>query len=645
MRKVFNIFAIVFFSFSTQVLFSLSLAVIPVEPLGVEKNIAVVVTELVKADLSSKGMFELIERERLDAILKEQELQLSDITEKDNAVKVGSLLNVNKILFGTIGLYSSSYLKYFLSLRLVDVERGSIDAVANVGIRSRDDLENGVKKAVEKLISGMSFSGEVENVKGNIIYTSFGSAMGARPGMNLAVYRVIPIRDKSGKVFMNDKIPVANVVVESVTKTGSRCKVVESGGKLEVGLVVERGRVQLEKAGVMKSSITVKSIPENAKVFLNSQFIGVTPLKIDTLDPGVYRIEIRAAGYKVYSGKLTLKRGRHLVIEKELEPVLEIEDMLLLGRVPKKKSDPMKAVMLGLVPGLGENYVGYGVTAVAVPFSIFVNATIAVISNSEIAKQESHNLLVNNYTRYTFIYTALAISTYLYSILDSFIQAGSNFIYPTPVEVFLGVEGGYINQSESGDGAVTVPMDSMNYLSCISIVIRSRPLYFSVGLKYGEAMQLIMVDTVLRYPVFDGIFVGAGVGLYNNIKKPSDVEISDISSLEPLPGDIIVPQLVVSYEGTRVEGDVFISPLTYGSEWIFYYNPGDSWTSSMFSGGLTGYMARINLSYFINLRFGINADFLYVHLSNNDKSLVDENLLRINNFQYLAGNIGLIFRF
>ncbi len=662
MRKIFSVFIIAILTFSAPLLFSLSLAVIPVEPLGVDKNVATVVTELVKEDISSTGMFELVEREKLDAVLKEQELQLSDITEKNNAVKVGNLLNVKKILIGTIGLYSSSYLKYFLSLRLVDVERGTVDAVANEGIRSKDDLESGVKKAVEKLVSHMSFTGEVERVKGNILYTSFGSMMGAKSGMNLAVYRVIPIKDKSGKVFMNDKIPVANVVVEAVTKTGSRCRVVNSSGKLEPGLLVEKGKVELKGRLSRESSITVKSIPENAKVFLNSQFLGVTPLEVNNLKPGVYKIEIRASGYKVYSGKLTLKGGRHLVIERELEPVLEIEDMLLLGRVPKRKRDPLRAATLALIPGLGEGYVGYDVTGVGIPFAIFADVSLAVIYNgSRIERsknaaesEDESSRLINerlsaDYTRDLIFYSALGGLTYLYSILDSALQAGSDFLYPTPVEVSFGVAGGYTSQSEKGENAILEPMESIYYLAYVSFVLRTRPLYFSLGLQYSGEPLWIALSTVLRYPVVDGLFFGVGAGMYTNVGSGgSNVEISNLSKLKPIPAEWIFPQLAISYEGTRVEADIFLSPFTYGKGWLFYLplNYSDSsWTESSFVGGLSGYMARINFSYFINLRLGVNAGFLYVYLGNVDEELVEKDIARIDKLQYLNGYVGLIFRF
>ncbi len=645
-------FLFVFFMiFTTARLDALSVAVIPVEPLGVDKNVAMITTELIQGELSSRGVFELVEREKLDAILKEQELQISDITNKEKAIRIGSLLNVEKILFGTIGLYSSSYLKYFLSLRLVDVEEGTIDAVANTGITSDDELQQGVSRVVEKLISNIRFTGRVKKVEGQVVYTSYGSTMGAKKGMNLAVYKILPIRDESGKIFMNDRVPVANIVVESSTENGSRCTVVESGGSIEPGFLVERGKADLGSKRAGGASITVRSIPENAKVFLNSQFLGVTPLSKKNVEPGRYSIEIRAPGYRVYAGKLTLGSGKNVVIERELEPVLELEDMLLLGKVPKRKTDPFKAAKLALIPGLGESYVGYDTTAVAFPFAIFSNVSLGLIYYNNMlergasAADEYDIQLSKDYLGETIIYSATALVTYLYSIMDSALQAGSDFLYPVPVEVYFGASGGYTVQRELGNETLSDDASSLYYLGDASITVRSRPLYLSVGLQFSQYPLWILFHSVIRYPIFERLYVGVGTGLYVNMQEPSNVEKTELSTIKPLPGDFVSPELMLSYEGNLVEGDITIAPLAFGRGWVITQPASSNWTETIYTGGLAGYIAGLKLSYYLNLKFGISAGITYVHMKNADSNLENSNAARINELTYIDGYAGLVFRF
>ena len=68
------IFFLCVYSLSGQ---GLSLAVIQVEPIGVDKNTARLVEELLQTELFKIPFFQLVERDRLGALLQEQELQLS----------------------------------------------------------------------------------------------------------------------------------------------------------------------------------------------------------------------------------------------------------------------------------------------------------------------------------------------------------------------------------------------------------------------------------------------------------------------------------------------------------------------------------------------------------------------------------------
>ena len=64
-------------------------------------------------------------------------------------------------------------------------------------------------------------------------------------------------------------------------------------------------RVDVVKDDTGKIIMREKSIPESSRVFLNSEFIGLTPLEPGGLEPGNYRIEIRSGGYKAYLGKIS----------------------------------------------------------------------------------------------------------------------------------------------------------------------------------------------------------------------------------------------------------------------------------------------------------------------------------------------------
>lgn len=83
------------------------------------------VRELLVSRLSQSLLFNAIERERLDKILKEHALQQSGATNtKDNA-RIGELLNAHAILYGTLAELGDEGV---LTLQLVDIETGKVYA-------------------------------------------------------------------------------------------------------------------------------------------------------------------------------------------------------------------------------------------------------------------------------------------------------------------------------------------------------------------------------------------------------------------------------------------------------------------------------------------------------------------------------------
>jgi len=282
----------------------ISLAVTRIEPIGIKVKTARLVEEILQTEFSKQPLFHLVERDRLDELLKEQELQLSGITSTDSATLAGNLLKVEKVLFGSIALYEGGYVKYLISLRLVDVEKGAVEVAESSQIRSDAELSEAIARIVQKLSDRIEITGKITRIDGQNVYVSLGEDSGTKIGEELSVVRTELIRDDAGSIIMREEKPVANLSVEVVSPEGSRCRIVESAFSLETNMTVRKGRIELERKETT-CTLEVKSIPENSRVFLNSDFIGVTPMKLTGLKPGIYRVEIRSgAGYKPYLGRI-----------------------------------------------------------------------------------------------------------------------------------------------------------------------------------------------------------------------------------------------------------------------------------------------------------------------------------------------------
>lgn len=96
------------------------------------------VTEsLISALSSNKKIFKLFERKRLDAVLKENDLMMTDLMQKDAAIKVGELVPIDALFSGTY-----TKLKNYIDIngRMIDVVSGEIIVSVSGRIKLTDDL-------------------------------------------------------------------------------------------------------------------------------------------------------------------------------------------------------------------------------------------------------------------------------------------------------------------------------------------------------------------------------------------------------------------------------------------------------------------------------------------------------------------------
>ena len=74
--------------------------------------------------------------------------------------------------------------------------------------------------------------------------------------------------------------------------------------------------------GVLKAlpaTLDVHSVPEGAVIYVNNQRSGTTPLKLDNLDPGEYRVRAEMPGCEAMARTVTIKAAARLVEEFRME--------------------------------------------------------------------------------------------------------------------------------------------------------------------------------------------------------------------------------------------------------------------------------------------------------------------------------------
>jgi TolB-like protein len=89
---------------------------------GILKSEAMALSDRLRSEMQELKKFDLIERSQMDALLKEQDFALSELSE-DAAAKAGKLLSAEQVVIGTIGKVGHTYT---VDVRLIDVTTGKV---------------------------------------------------------------------------------------------------------------------------------------------------------------------------------------------------------------------------------------------------------------------------------------------------------------------------------------------------------------------------------------------------------------------------------------------------------------------------------------------------------------------------------------
>jgi TolB-like protein len=174
--------------------------------------------------LLDRDRFKLIERDRLDLVLEEQKLSMTDLVDRATAVRTGKLLAAQCILVGSI---IETHTGVEIVGRMIDAETAEI--------LSTKDVYDEVKDfdATRVLAEGMALkflqdfpllTGMVLLKKGDAIFTDLGAEKIAL-GRRLLVYREEPILNPlTGEPMGADAVIIGKAVVDLVDAEMSRAE-------------------------------------------------------------------------------------------------------------------------------------------------------------------------------------------------------------------------------------------------------------------------------------------------------------------------------------------------------------------------------------------------------------------------------------
>jgi len=100
---------------------------------------ASIVADFMRTELVKSGKYNVVDKSNMDKILAEASFQQSGCTESDCAVQLGKILNVKKIIVGTLSKLEGIY---YITTNFVDVQTGKIEGSETAKCKAADELMN-----------------------------------------------------------------------------------------------------------------------------------------------------------------------------------------------------------------------------------------------------------------------------------------------------------------------------------------------------------------------------------------------------------------------------------------------------------------------------------------------------------------------
>ncbi|MEK6795131.1 MAG: CsgG/HfaB family protein [Spirochaetota bacterium] len=117
-------------------------------PVSVSAADARVVGDMFRGEVVSSGAFEVLDRNNMNSILKEQSFQMSGCTESACAVKIGKMLNMEYMLYGTLSKLGTAYI---IQAEMVNIETSQITLSVKEKFGALENADDAIVRIVNNV--------------------------------------------------------------------------------------------------------------------------------------------------------------------------------------------------------------------------------------------------------------------------------------------------------------------------------------------------------------------------------------------------------------------------------------------------------------------------------------------------------------
>ena len=303
-----------------------TIAVIEFDARNISAGEVATLTDRFRDELTKTNQFTVIERGKMEEVLKEQGFRQSGCVSDECVVEVGQLIGVQQMVGGSIGKVGNVY---SVSARIIDVQSGKIinvttyDHSGDIGSL----LTVGMQQVIDGLISGANVS-VASKAQG------FGSLyMTSEPsGANIWIDG-IKISGLTPVMIDNQNVGVHEILAQKGGYSTRQLVTIIKDDVNKINLLLQLGTGKLK----------VVTDPFEARVSVDGVEKGLTPLVISEIKAGYHDISINYSGYSEYKKSVLINTN---IIEELNVKLKKLASMTI-------SSDPVGATILvnGIIKG------------------------------------------------------------------------------------------------------------------------------------------------------------------------------------------------------------------------------------------------------------------------------------------------------
>jgi len=267
-----------------------TIAVIDFDARNISVGEVVTLTDRFRDELIKTNQFTVIERGKMEEVLKEQGFQQTGCVSDECVVEVGQLIGVEQMVGGSIGKVGNIY---SVSARIIEVASGKIIKVTTYDFEGNISnlLTVGMKEVARILVIGTKGRTAEDIVGYGDVYITTDPSDAEIWVDDLMIDGVTP--------FLVENLSVGSHVIISKKDGLSNTKIVEIHANeiQKTLLVLEYGKGRLK----------ILSDPFEAMAYLDNKSVGKTPIILSDLNSGVFMLRIEKEDYDTYESQITVQ--------------------------------------------------------------------------------------------------------------------------------------------------------------------------------------------------------------------------------------------------------------------------------------------------------------------------------------------------